>query len=107
MSVSVAGDRPAENSFSHFAHPGAAFSQVPRSSDFVAVSAFSETCLPGFIATSQVDIVVSAASRWFDARHQNGLAGHFKLATLFIWPERFDQFFHNSLTHFRFLKLDN
>ena len=43
MSVSVAADRPAENSFSHFAQPDAAFSQVPRSSDFVAVSAVRET----------------------------------------------------------------
>src|SRR5215468_7726379 len=43
MSVSVAGDRPAENSRSHFAQPGAAFSQVLRSSDFAEVSAVSET----------------------------------------------------------------
>src|SRR5215472_8639969 len=34
MSVSVAGESPAENSRSHFAQPGAAFSQVLRSSDF-------------------------------------------------------------------------
>src|SRR5215467_1048130 len=33
MSVSVADNRPAENSRSHFAQPGAAFSQVLRSSD--------------------------------------------------------------------------
>src|SRR5262249_46111178 len=43
MSVSVAGDRPAENSRSHFAQPGAAFSQVLRSSDFAEVSAVLET----------------------------------------------------------------
>lgn len=43
MSVSVAADRPAENSCSHFAQPGAAFSQVLRSSDFAAVSAVLET----------------------------------------------------------------
>ena len=43
ISVSVAADRPAENSFSHFAQPGAAFSQVLRSSDFVVASAVLET----------------------------------------------------------------
>src|SRR6185436_9870732 len=43
MSVLVAADSPAENSFSHFAQPGAAFSQVLRSSDFVAVPAVLET----------------------------------------------------------------
>src|SRR6188474_3841279 len=43
MSVSVGADRPAENAFSHFAQPGAAFSQVLRSSDFVAVSTVLET----------------------------------------------------------------
>src|SRR5512144_1118924 len=43
ISVSVAADRPAEKSCSHFAQPGAAFSQVLRSSDFVAVSAALET----------------------------------------------------------------
>src|SRR5262249_51643760 len=39
MSVSVADDRPAENSRSHFAQPGAAFSHVLRSSGFAEVSA--------------------------------------------------------------------
>src|SRR5262245_26155575 len=43
MSVLVADDRPLENSRSHFAQPGAAFSQVLRSSDFVEVSAVPET----------------------------------------------------------------
>src|SRR5262245_49312510 len=43
ISVSVAADRPAEKLFSHFAQPGAAVSQVLRSSDFVAVSAALET----------------------------------------------------------------
>src|SRR5262249_52683201 len=38
ISVSVADDRPAENSRSHFAQPGAAFSQLLRSSDFAEVS---------------------------------------------------------------------
>src|SRR5262245_5363460 len=50
MSVSVADDSPAENSRSHFAQPGAAFSQVLRSSDFEALSAISESCFSGCIA---------------------------------------------------------
>src|SRR5262249_8865433 len=52
MSVSVADDSPAENSRSHFAQPGAAFSQVLRSSDFEALSAISESCFSGCIAMS-------------------------------------------------------
>src|SRR5262249_51203769 len=43
MSVSVTDDRPAENSRSHFAQPGAAFSQVLRSSDFAEEAAVLET----------------------------------------------------------------
>src|SRR5689334_13817312 len=43
MSVSVADDRPAENSRSHFAQPDAAFSQVLRNSDFAEVSAGPDT----------------------------------------------------------------
>jgi hypothetical protein len=50
ISVSVTADRPAENSFSHFAQPGAAFSQVVRSSDFVAVSAVLETAFSEVIS---------------------------------------------------------
>src|SRR5262249_29974649 len=50
MSVSVADDRPAENSRSHFAQPGAAFSQVSRSLDFDALSDVSEASFPDFIA---------------------------------------------------------
>src|SRR5215475_4379894 len=52
MTVSVADDSPAENSRSHFAQPGAAFSQVLRSSDFEALSAISESCFSGCIAMS-------------------------------------------------------
>jgi hypothetical protein len=55
----------------------------------------------------KADIVLSAVSMWLDARHQNGLAGHLKPRAPFIRSERFDQFFHNPLAHFRFLKLNN
>src|SRR5512132_1635143 len=48
-SVSVAVDSPAENMCSHFAQPGAAFSQVWRSSDFNA-SAISDACFSDCIA---------------------------------------------------------
>jgi hypothetical protein len=51
MSVSVASDRPAENTCSHFAQPGAAISQALRSSDFDAVSAGIEAWFADFIAT--------------------------------------------------------
>jgi hypothetical protein len=52
-------------------------------------------------------IGLSVISMGLHARCQNGLAGHLKFRTPFIWPERFDQFFHNLLAHFLFLKLDN
>ena len=53
------------------------------------------------------DIGLLMTSMWLHSRCQNGLAGQLKLGTPFIWPERFDQFFHNKLAYFRFLKLDN
>src|SRR5215831_17917851 len=52
MSVSVADNRPAENSRSHFAQPGAAFSQVLRSSDFAEVLAVLETPFSEVIVAS-------------------------------------------------------
>src|SRR5262245_1710586 len=53
------------------------------------------------------DIVLSVVSMWLDARHQNRLAGHLKPHAPFIRSERFDQFFHNPLAYFRFLKLND
>src|SRR5262245_29068950 len=58
-SVSVAVDNPAENICSHFAHPGAAFSQVWRSSDF-KTSAVSEPCFSDCIASPPKSYALSA-----------------------------------------------